>query len=997
YVSLNNSTYLFVLIASCVCGLLAYNASLVYLYYTDHSLFQKSRPAFAHAMNAGTILIAASIAVASSIVADPLSCSILWCIADLSFVLVFGTILLRLYRNVCVLLSSAKGPPIKFPDKWVFALLGGTGLDPTRRSRVVMVGLLLIEAGILAGVWAFRGFTMHDTPLWPNADGVTWTKFQGCFLDSQHAAIALIAPKGLTLLVIVAFALQLRRSKKEERDMTKLASCVAITLALWAIGLSLYGTATKAHGDMFYLCLVFLLLLPSAMVVAITTYPKWIEIHRLGGHFTPTVRPSTKNSADLNLYLHHIDWHDVAQVEEAETQLTEFVASDPRHGLDIGTILMLLSDKVRHRGIRRLAVAQLQHADVASVSLVFPQLLQALKYDLDADVGDVAASPLVQALLRYARESIVVAHTFHWSVVVELENTVAVVVDDMEIKHQDRPTKALYAALHELFLDAMATTAHGHLVAHQIEIVSFLAHVYDGMARHHVDAMTIQLREALTGPEATFSSLHPLYPSIWVRGFDPAQSFVFKSNAKPMKVHLVVDTAAQLEHITVDMRSALDRTASTKAALAHIRHTVDVTVADVRGSSTNATIRIDVHGHVQTCTVDDRGGVEARFEVGEVPQLVELLLVDGRWNEYGTGPSSHSGGNDTTPSRMLEVHLPPSLYLPPTEMQMPDSGTINRLERGVAAHAHTDVYATVSVIVTSHTTHGHDDATKEGLARAVTEKLHGTIDAVSPGIIFKHGDDLRQDALALQLLAVIDLICTRHGQLHLHFTLYRVLATSVNEGIAEFVPHSAPLSQVLRDNHHSILEFLQRHQFDADAPNQVKPHAMDIFVRSVAGYCVATYVLGVGDRHLDNLMLKSTGHFFHIDFGFLFGKDPKPMPPPFRLTPDMVHAMGGLDGEAFQLCIAYACECFNLLRKHAHVLLAVLHLTKEAGIPHMHTNLNQEKDVAIHEVEKRLVLRASSEKARQFMTQLMVESQNPQTTARLSLLERIHRVAVALK
>ena len=65
---------------------------------------------------------------------------------------------------------------------------------------------------------------------------------------------------------------------------------------------------------------------------------------------------------------------------------------------------------------------------------------------------------------------------------------------------------------------------------------------------------------------------------------------------------------------------------------------------------------------------------------------------------------------------------------------------------------------------------------------------------------------------------------------------------------------------------------------------------MDNFVKSCAGYCVLTYLLGVGDRHLDNILVKlATGDVVHIDYNVCFEKGKTlrvPEKVPFRMVID---------------------------------------------------------------------------------------------------------------
>lgn len=68
--------------------------------------------------------------------------------------------------------------------------------------------------------------------------------------------------------------------------------------------------------------------------------------------------------------------------------------------------------------------------------------------------------------------------------------------------------------------------------------------------------------------------------------------------------------------------------------------------------------------------------------------------------------------------------------------------------------------------------------------------------------------------------------------------------------------------------------------------------------------------LGIGDRHLDNIMMLPTGNLFHIDFGYIFGRDARPGATPIRLTREMAEAMGGVNSEDYRLFKTYCCQVF---------------------------------------------------------------------------------------
>ncbi|KAG8714375.1 Serine/threonine-protein kinase tel1 [Ceratobasidium sp. 395] len=287
-------------------------------------------------------------------------------------------------------------------------------------------------------------------------------------------------------------------------------------------------------------------------------------------------------------------------------------------------------------------------------------------------------------------------------------------------------------------------------------------------------------------------------------------------------------------------------------------------------------------------------------------------------------------------------------------------------------------------------------------------------------------DDLRQDAVMEQVFELVNILLQRDRaskRRNLSVRTYKVIPLAAQAGMLEFVTNTMPLGGWLLNAHrkYSPKDWLPQKcnenlrkaratgkpQVLLDTFMDIRKHFKPVmrhffteahklptawfdmrlnYQRSVATTSIVGHVLGLGDRHLSNILIHNvTGEVVHIDLGIAFDQGrllPIPETVPFRLTADMVDGLGSSGTEGvYRRC---AEETLRVLREQAGVIKTILevfnhdplHSWSAAPVKIKHIQGSADTNIegmALDSAEAEAADRALSSVARKLDTAMSVE------------------------
>jgi len=243
--------------------------------------------------------------------------------------------------------------------------------------------------------------------------------------------------------------------------------------------------------------------------------------------------------------------------------------------------------------------------------------------------------------------------------------------------------------------------------------------------------------------------------------------------------------------------------------------------------------------------------------------------------------------------------------------------------------------------------------------------------------IVKCGDDLRQELLAYQLLATLKSVWEAES-LPLFVRPYKIQVLSNDSGLIEPILNTVSLHQIKKHSQMSLLAYFIQEFGPINSEGFLT--AQMNFIKSVAGYCLISYLVQVKDRHNGNILLDNLGHLIHIDYGFILSSSPKNLgfeSSPFKLTPEFVEVMGGKDSDMFNYFKILILKGLLAARKHEDKIVSLVDIMRTAGsqLPCFASNAS-----SVQGMKSRFHMNLSEEKLEILVETMVEQSINSLTT-----------------
>ena len=203
-------------------------------------------------------------------------------------------------------------------------------------------------------------------------------------------------------------------------------------------------------------------------------------------------------------------------------------------------------------------------------------------------------------------------------------------------------------------------------------------------------------------------------------------------------------------------------------------------------------------------------------------------------------------------------------------------------------------------------------------------------------------EDVRKDRMTMDISYWLQR-CTDNK---VEFTTYSVFPVTSNSGIIQMLDGVTTLYDVKHKHHTTLQNFILDRNSSLTVDN-----LRTRFVKSVAAACVLSYVIGVGDRHLENMLVTDDGKLIHVDFGYLLGDDPKHVQTEMRITPDMLDALGGKGSATFTSFQELCGDVYKILRTQSSFWYCLLTYLSDAS-PRIGTFWGQRKRIQQHVLER---------------------------------------------